>query len=188
MHWEYLMFSRKDATTLQKLPQVNWLSGCRDIGLLKSPLQQNTLNTLFFSRSMCHDRHLDALRVVNYGVEGMGLPNKENCRSIGPAVAEIWAYQKRFRAGPAGPGRSYWDFSVILKRLRSLAALARSLSSNNDGDVERQLDKLTESSPSDPGKKVTHYLWLRNFMNTEECRIDECTLKHILMQTAKCGL
>ena len=36
------------------------------------------MNTLRFSRGTCHDRHLDALRVVNYGVEGMGLPNKEN--------------------------------------------------------------------------------------------------------------
>ena len=59
------------------------------MGLLKSPLQQNTLNTLGFSRGTCHDRHLDALIVVNYGVEGIGLPNKEDRRSIGPAVAEI---------------------------------------------------------------------------------------------------
>ena len=59
------------------------------MGLLKSPLQQNTLNTLGFLRGTCHDLYLDALRVVNYGVEGMGLPNKEDRRSIGPAVAEI---------------------------------------------------------------------------------------------------
>ena len=83
------MFSRRDATTLQKLPQVNRPSGCRDMGFLKSPLQQNTLNALGFARGTCHDRHLDVLRVVNYGVEGMGLPNKEDRRSIGPAVAEI---------------------------------------------------------------------------------------------------
>ena len=73
------------------------------MGLLKSPLQQNTLNTLGFSRGTCHDRHLEALREVNYGLEGMGLPNKEDRRTIGPAVAEISASQKRFSPGRAGP-------------------------------------------------------------------------------------
>ena len=88
------MFSRRDAITLQKLPQVNRPNGCRDMGLLKSPLKQNTLNTLAFHVAVgtCHDRHLDALRVVNYGVEGMGLPNKEDRRLIGPAVAEIYTF------------------------------------------------------------------------------------------------
>ena len=57
--------------------------------------------TLGFSRGTSHNRHLDALRVVNYGVEGMGLPNKEDRRSIGPGVAEIEASQKRFRPGRA---------------------------------------------------------------------------------------
>ena len=77
MHRKYPMFGRMYATALQKIPQVNRPSGCRDMGLLKSPLQKNTLNTLGFSRGTYHDRHLYALRVVNYGVEGMGLPNKK---------------------------------------------------------------------------------------------------------------
>ena len=93
MHRKYPMFGRTDATALQKkekIPQVNRPSGCRDMGLLESPLQKNTLNTLGFLRGTCHDRHLDALRVVNYyGVDGMGLPNKEDRRSIGPVVADI---------------------------------------------------------------------------------------------------
>ena len=106
------MLRGRDAIPLQKLLQVNRPSRCRDMGLLKSPLQQNTLNTLCFSRGTCHDRHLDALRVVNYGVEGMGLSNKEDRSSIGPAVAEIQSLSKEFQAGP---GRSYCIyFSTVL--------------------------------------------------------------------------
>ena len=44
------------------------------------------------------------LRGVNYGVEGMGLPSKEDRRSIGPAVAEM---SLKSVSGRAGPGRSY---------------------------------------------------------------------------------